>query len=135
MRIAGINSPNYHLNQPNQPKKHSANGHLVERDAGLPQNADSTTSARGTENFVTQRNTALTQVSAKNENPQSERIQFYSQNDVAGVWSAFASNGQSAASPDNTSHKARTAISQYLQTQYIEERQQFKAVLGIDEYA
>lgn len=37
--------------------------------------------------------------------------------------------------PDNTSHKARQAIAEYLSTQYVEERNRFKEALGVDEYA
>jgi hypothetical protein len=57
------------------------------------------------------------------------------------VWNSYESsyyknNGEaSTAVPDNTSHKAHNAISEYLQTQFIEERTRFTEALGVDEYA
>jgi hypothetical protein len=45
-----------------------------------------------------------------------------------------ASSGHSYR-PDNTAHVARNAIAAYTSTQYIEERNHFTEVLGVDEYA
>lgn len=54
------------------------------------------------------------------------------------VWNSYQGTDAgetSTAIPDNTSLKARSAISEYLQTQFIEERFQFTEALGVDEYA
>ena len=65
-----------------------------------------------------------------------ERVRFYNNAGPQGGWNAYSSNGASPSPiPDNTSHKARTAIAEYLQMQFIEERQHFAEVLGVDDYA
>jgi hypothetical protein len=161
MRIAGINSPNYHLNQSNKPQKTSSHGQTPASDPSyLSQSAasgdiskDSTQQTRTllsqqelSQKKVSQQIGVLTQPSERIDTRGSrgtaaadEPVRFYRQNEAsqAEAWHAYTSNGQSAASPtpDNTNHKARAAISEYLQTQYIEERLHFKAVLGIDDYA
>ncbi len=148
MRIAGINNPSYHLNQPNKPQKKSSDGQSAASDPSyLPQGAASSVISDETRTLVSQQNVSqqksvLQPSSARNDTRHTDsdyRVQFYSQKEALqeGEWHAYTSNSQSAASatPDNTSHKARAAISEYLQTQYIEERLQFKAVLGIDDYA
>lgn len=77
--------------------------------------------------------------SAKASSGASDRVQFFTQ--TPGIWNAYGSTRPTEAShngtavPDATSHKARAAISEYLQTQYIEERLHFTQVLGIDDYA
>jgi hypothetical protein len=70
----------------------------------------------------------------------TSRVQYFAQSGA--VWNAYNTNGSSSASgqtegikPDTTSHKARTAISEYLENQFIEERLQYAEVLGIDDYA
>lgn len=141
MRIAGINSPNYHLNQQSKPQKTPAH------------DGDSSATPHSTESKAISNSAAEDQplafqqkVTGKkiphHQNPvavSNERVRFYNQieGSQAGSWQTYSSNGQAAASPtpDNTSHKARAAISEYLQTQYIEERLHFKAVLGIDDSA
>jgi len=145
MRIAGINSPNYHLNQGNKPKNSPADGQTSasEKSASeqsyLPQNAVS--KSQESPKPVSQQHGALMHTSTKNRNEGvlDNRVEFYSRNEAleSGVWNTYASNGQTAERliPDNTSHKAREAISQYLQTQFIEERLHFEAVLGVDDYA
>ena len=145
MRIAGINSPNYHLNQANKPKNSPSDGQTpanetpASEQSYLPQNAVS--ASQETPKSDSQHHGALMHTSAKyrNADVSDNRVEFYSRNEALeeGVWNAYNSNGQAAQSPipDNTSHKAREAISQYLQTQFIEERLHFKAVLGVDDYA
>jgi hypothetical protein len=68
-----------------------------------------------------------------------DRVRFFTQAGGVG-WNAYGTAGPSAshtgnAVPDNTAHKARAAISEYLQTQFIEERLRFTEALGIDDYA
>ena len=99
-----------------------------------------------------QHNGELMQPSAKESNNDisssyDNRVHFFTQLNGAaeqgGAWNTYTSAGPSSAGqrqtagivPDNTSHKARAAISEYLQTQFIEERLHFKEVLGVDEYA
>jgi hypothetical protein len=168
MRIAGINSSNYHLNQPNKPQKTSSQGQSSASDpSSLPQSAatgaiskDSTQtnanivstkgfSTEASQPKVSQQNGVLMQPTARNDTQgfrgtgaSDERVRFYSQQQAlqTGTWQAYTSDAQSTTStksptPDNTNHKAKAAISEYLQTQYIEERLHFEAVLGIDDYA
>ena len=125
MRIAGINSPNYHLNQPIKPQKTPAqDGDLSSMPQGTASNAIS-------ENTIENQPPASRQKITENKSTQEqntvaasdERVRFYShiEGSQAGAWQTYTSNGQAAASPtpDNTNHKARAAISEYLQTQYI----------------
>jgi hypothetical protein len=150
MRIAGINSPNYHHNQPHKPK----NSHsTAEGDqAGVTQ-TDSQPSAAPASGeiqnnpIVAHQQGALMQPSANDLTGNSEnfdaRVNFYSaignaRNGASpeSMWNSYNSGGEaSGAVPDNTSHKARSAISEYLQTQFIEERNRFTEALGVDEYA
>jgi len=62
-----------------------------------------------------------------------KRVQFFTQPGV--VRNAYDSWHAGNAVPDNTAYKAQEAISQYLQTQYIEERRRFTEVLGVDDFA
>ncbi|WP_455212147.1 hypothetical protein [Kaarinaea lacus] len=142
MRIAGINSPNYHLNQANKPQQKPSHGQTsVDEQSSLPQPA--VTKAQESLKPVSQQHGALMHTSAKNDTRDTgesdDRVRFYSRNEAleAGMWNAYTSAGAAPGSPipDNTSHKAREAISQYLQTQFIEERLHFEAVLGVDDYA
>ncbi|MGD8940154.1 MAG: hypothetical protein PVJ72_12285 [Gammaproteobacteria bacterium] len=165
MRIAGINSPNYHLNQPNKPQKTSGQtpdpSYLPQstaRDAISKDGTQQTRTLQPGDNQpkfsqpklsqpkLSQQNGVLMQPTARNDARGSrataasdERVQFYRQQEAlqTGAWQAYSSDARSTTSPtpDNTSHKAKAAISEYLQTQYIEERLHFKAVLGIDDYA
>jgi hypothetical protein len=149
MRIAGINSPNYHLKQSVKPQNTPSPGQPPVSDPSrLPQISGSnatTGSTQETQKFLSQQKGTLMQTSsAKNLMPgdagaSNERVRFYSRGlgMHGGAWNAYTGDAQAAASPvpDQTSHKARTAIAEYLQTQYIEERLHFEAVLGVDDYA
>lgn len=151
MRIAGINSPNYHIKQPNNPQSAPSQGQNAAIDqSNLPQHAGSgavTTNnvTQQSPKSVSQQNGTLMQPppSAKDltqeTHPSNERIEYYRRNKPlpTGAWYAYASGGDSVASPvpDNSARKAQAAIYEYLQTQHIEERLHFEAVLGVDEYA
>lgn len=142
MRISGINSPNYHLNQANKTQNTPSHSQTAASEQShLPQNA-----VRGTQEAqksVSQQNGVLVQTTAKNVTRDTsiadDRVRFYSRNgaQAIGVWNTYTTNSQSTSNaiPDNSSHKAQEAISQYLQTQFIEERLHFEAVLGVDDYA
>jgi hypothetical protein len=64
-------------------------------------------------------------------------VQFFTQPDrnAYGANGPYANVQTGTASPDNISHKAQAAISEYLQTQFIEERLHFTEFLGIDDFA
>jgi hypothetical protein len=147
MRIAGINSPNYHHNQPQKSheRQHSTSLPAEADQTGLAQPASQVTAAITSQEIqknpqpATHQKGALMQPSANSLTSSggnsSERVRFYTNNHALPqeVWNAYSSQGEAA--PDNTSHKARAAIAEYLQTQFIEERTQFEQVLGVDEYA
>jgi len=153
MRIAGINSSNYQLNFSQTPPNHNSSGPPVQVEStAVTQNQPEarTATPRKAEaakeknpEFVTHQNGALMQASAKHvvrsNGTAVERVRFYSRGEVSAnqVWQAYRNDSQATATavPDNTSHKARLAISEYLQTQYLEERQHFEQALGVDEYA
>jgi hypothetical protein len=153
MRIAGINSPNYHHNQ--LPKTHNRQspGQPAEGDQSrvaqsnpLPvAAADTARQLQEIPTVATHQKGALMQRTANDLSKISgisdERVRFYAGSDASAeaVWNASPHGGYrggetSSAIPDNTSHKARTAIAEYLQTQFLDERTHFEQVLGVDEY-
>ena len=149
MRIAGINSPNYHHNQPQKSQLRQSAGLPAESDQSGPARSSShVTAAIGSQEIHKSSNPATHQKGALMQAPansvtrlsgnSSEQVRYYAGNNELSqeVWNAYSSHGEaSSAIPDSTSHKARAAIAEYLQTQFIEERAQFEQVLGVDEYA
>jgi hypothetical protein len=129
-----------HANHGGNPKANhqpSANGDQGQ-DFSVTQYLPSITQAQ---HHCAQHNGELMQASAKESSNISsvDRVAFFTQ--PGRVWNAYSTSGPSAAGqagtavPDNTSHKARAAIAEYMQTQFIEERLHFAQYLGIDDYA
>lgn len=175
MRIAGINSPDYHHKQLQQRSSNSGSqdtssssphsSSIQSSNLAVPVNSqhgaaakqhqhpDSHNRRQASNNSTqylpitdaqhgsAQHNGELMQTSAKatNKTGSGDRVQFYTQ--PGGVWNAYSTGGSSpgghtgSAVPDNTAHKAKMAISEYMQTQFIEERLRFAEVMGIDDYA
>lgn len=152
MRIAGINSPNYHHNQPHKPKSFQPTGEGDQAGVAQTDSQPSAAPASGeiqNNPIVAHQQGALTQPSTNdltgNSESFDERVRYYSAIGNASnsngassesMWNSYNSRGEASNTvPDNTSHKARSAISEYLQTQFIEERNRFTEALGVDEYA
>lgn len=143
MRIAGINSPNYYQ-QPNKPQNNHSSGHLVaddssNRSGNIPESAPANASSQSPQHLksATSQNDALLQPVTKHitrhGRDSEERMRSNNELPPKEVWNTYSRDGQ--AIPDNTSHKAKLAIGEYLQTQHLEDRAHFEQVLGIDDYA
>lgn len=179
MRIAGINSPDYHKHQLHNKRSQNLKSDKLpsageragsaspsSHDAVVHRTNDSTTphaidpgqdlaavpSSNTNNQFPATRTQPNGELMANNAvrgsmSKSTEQAAFVSAGGVraqgymsyvstaAGQDSGSKANNNSHPIPDNTSHKARAAVSAYLYTQFIEERLRFKETVGIDEYA